>query len=71
VNEVQYLTGSNPYERLKELGLALPKPPSPIANFVTHVQEGNLLFLSGQGPQEANGYLHTGKVGRDVDVDKA
>ncbi len=38
-------------------------PPTPIANFVTHVQEGNLLFLSGQGPQEADGKLHTGKVG--------
>ena len=71
MNEVQYLTTSNPYERLKELGIALPKPPSPIANFVTHVQEGNLLFLSGQGPQEADGSLHTGKVGLDVDADKA
>jgi enamine deaminase RidA (YjgF/YER057c/UK114 family) len=71
VNEVQDLTASNPYERLKELGIALPKPPNPIANFVTHVQEGNLLFLSGQGPQEANGYLHTGKVGHDVDPDRA
>jgi enamine deaminase RidA (YjgF/YER057c/UK114 family) len=71
VNEVQDPTASNPYERLKELGIALPKPPNPIANFVTHVQEGNLLFLSGQGPQEANGYLHTGKVGHDVDADRA
>jgi enamine deaminase RidA (YjgF/YER057c/UK114 family) len=71
VNEVQYLTASNPYERLKELGIALPKPPSPIANFVTHVQEGSLLFLSGQGPQEASGYLHTGKVGLDVDAEEA
>ena len=71
MNEVQYPTASNPYERLKELGIALPRPPSPIANFVTHVQEGNLLFLSGQGPQEANGYLHTGKVGLDVDADEA
>lgn len=71
MSEVQYLTASNPYERLKELGIALPKPPKPIANFVTHVQEGNLLFLSGQGPQEPDGYLHSGKVGLDVDVKQA
>ncbi|WP_262273169.1 MULTISPECIES: RidA family protein [Microvirga] len=71
MNQVQDLTASNPYERLKELGIALPKAPNPIANFVTHVQEGNLLFLSGQGPQEANGYLHTGKVGLDVGADEA
>jgi enamine deaminase RidA (YjgF/YER057c/UK114 family) len=56
---------------LKELGIALPPPPRPIANFVTHVQEGKLLFLSGQGPMEADGYLHTGKVGLDVDSQQA
>ncbi len=39
-----------------------PAPP-PIANFVTHVQEGNILYLSGQGPREADGHLHAGKVG--------
>jgi len=71
VNEVQYVTMSNPYERLKDLGISLPKSPRPIANFVPHVQEGNLLFLSGQGPQEAGGYLHTGKVGLDVTSDEA
>ncbi|MCO4319365.1 RidA family protein [Phyllobacterium sp. 21LDTY02-6] len=56
----------SPYERLKALGVVLPPPPSPIANFVTHIQEGNLLYLSGQGPREDDGFLHTGKVGRDV-----
>jgi enamine deaminase RidA (YjgF/YER057c/UK114 family) len=56
---------------LKELGIALPPPPRPIANFLTHVQEGKLLFLSGQGPMEADGYLHTGKVGLDVDSQQA
>lgn len=71
MNEVQELIASTPYERLKELGIALPKPPSPIANFVTHVQEGSLLFLSGQGPQDANGRLHTGKVGLDVGAEEA
>ena len=71
MNEVQELTATNPYERLKELGIALPKPPNPIANFVTHVREGSLLFLSGQGPQEANGHLHTGKVGLDVGAEEA
>lgn len=57
-----------PYARLAALGIVLPEAPSPIANFVTHVTEGKLLFLSGQGPSEANGTLHTGKVGADVSV---
>ncbi|ACM38278.1 MULTISPECIES: RidA family protein [Rhizobium/Agrobacterium group] len=55
-----------PYERLAALGIALPPSPPPIANFVTHVREGNLLFLSGQGPREADGFLYSGKVGDDV-----
>ena len=59
------------YARLRELGVVLPASPRPIANFVTHVREGSLLYLSGQGPQEADGSLHVGKVGRDVTVEDA
>ena len=62
---------SHPLQRLARLGLALPPPPPPIANFVTHRREGTLLFLSGQGPRDAEGRLHTGKVGRDVTVEQA
>lgn len=62
---------ATPYERLEALGITLPPPPPPIANFVTHVQEGTLLFLSGQGPREADGRLHTGRVGEDVSVEQA
>lgn len=65
------LMQGTPYERLAALGIQLPPPPPPIANFVTHVQEGNLLYLSGQGPREADGYLHAGKVGAEVSVDNA
>ncbi len=62
---------SNPYERLKALGIALPEPPAAIGNFVSHVREGSLLFLSGQGPLEADGTAHLGKVGRNVLVEQA
>jgi len=63
--------GSNPYERLAALGITLPSAPPPIANFLTHVQEGKLLFLSGQGPVEQDGTAHTGKVGEAVSVEEA
>jgi enamine deaminase RidA (YjgF/YER057c/UK114 family) len=65
------LKPGTPYERLAALGIQLPPAPPPIANFVTHVQEGNLLYLSGQGPREVDGHLHSGKVGADVDVGDA
>jgi enamine deaminase RidA (YjgF/YER057c/UK114 family) len=61
----------SPYDRLKTLNIVLPPAPSPIANFVTHIQEGNMLYLSGQGPREEDGFLHRGKVGELVDVEEA
>lgn len=63
--------GTSPYDRLKALGIVLPPAPRPIANFVTHIQEGNMLYLSGQGPREDDGFMHTGKVGDTVSVDDA
>lgn len=60
-----------PYDRLTELGIELPPAPPPIANFVTHVIEGNILYLSGQGPREPNGFMHTGKVGANVTPQQA
>lgn len=62
---------TSPYDRLKALGIVLPTPPVPIANFVTHVEASGLLFLSGQGPREADGRMHTGKVGGGVSIEDA
>ena len=53
-------------QRLKELGIELTKPTSPMANYVNAVRTGNLLFLSGKGPRAgADGKRPRGKVGRD------
>ena len=57
--------------RLKSLGIKLPKSPSPLANYVPFVITGNLLYLSGQGPREADGSFHTGKVGQEVTIEQA
>jgi enamine deaminase RidA (YjgF/YER057c/UK114 family) len=54
--------------RVKELGLELPEPQQPVANYVTAVQAGDLLFLSGHGPVRADGTPVLGKVGRELDL---
>jgi enamine deaminase RidA (YjgF/YER057c/UK114 family) len=54
--------------RLKELGIELPAPVRPVANYVRYVQTGNLLFISGTGPTSS---APTGKVGKDVTVEQA
>jgi enamine deaminase RidA (YjgF/YER057c/UK114 family) len=60
-----------PYRRLADLGLSLPAPRAPIANFVPAVREGDLVFISGQGPVSPEGVVCRGKVGEDVTVEEA
>ena len=55
--------------RLNELGLSLPKPAAPIANYVAYVRSGKLLFISGQLAMGANGLEYPGIVGKDVSVE--
>ena len=59
-----------PEEKLKALNIELPAVKAPIANYVPAVRTGNLLFLSGTGPSDANGNPITGKVGRDLTVEE-
>ena len=60
-----------PYDRLKQLNLELPTPPTPLANYVPYVLANGFLYLSGQGPRRADGGMFTGKVGADVGIDDA
>ncbi len=52
--------------QLESLGLSILPIPRPIGNFRNFVRTGSLIFISGQGPREADGSLHRGKVGKDV-----
>lgn len=57
--------------RLKELGIELPQPPKPVANYVRYVQVDNLLFLSGHGPEQEIMQRYSGKVPTQVSVEQA
>jgi len=48
--------------RLAELGISLPTPAAPVANYVPHVRSGALLFVSGQIARDASGPI-TGQLG--------
>lgn len=56
--------------KLEELGLKLPAPAKPMANYVSAVQTGNLVFLSGHGPLKEDGTLVRGKLGGDLGVEQ-
>ncbi len=53
--------------RLTELGITLPAAPAPAANYVPFVRTGNMLWISGQISNGADGLIK-GKLGADMDV---
>jgi enamine deaminase RidA (YjgF/YER057c/UK114 family) len=58
-----------PEQRLKELGITLPSPPTPFGSYVEAVQTGNLLFLSGMLPTEGRAAKFTGRIGAELDME--
>src|SRR5271155_4591944 len=61
-------TGASPGSRLRELGLVLPKPPTPLGNYVEVNQVGSLLFLSGTLPIVDGKLAFTGRLGGSLSV---
>jgi enamine deaminase RidA (YjgF/YER057c/UK114 family) len=58
-------------QKLKDMGLALPMLAAPMANYVRFKKAGDLVFLSGQGPRNADGSIPNGKVGKEFTTEQA
>ena len=56
-------------DRLKSLGIALPEPASPVANYVPFVRMGILVHISGQVSTDASGGIK-GTVGTELDLER-
>ncbi len=56
--------------KLKELGVTLPDPPKPVANYVPAVRVGDLLFLSGVLPSRDGQLIMTGKLGQELSIEQ-
>lgn len=59
-------------DRLKTMGIELPVPAAPVANYVPYVISGAWLVISGQIALGADGKLdpaHVGKVGHTVSIE--
>ncbi len=55
---------------LKNLGITLPAPPKPVASYVPAVLAGDLLFLSGVLPFQDGKVAVTGKLGKDLSLER-
>ena len=58
-------------EKLQSLGIIIPSAPKPAANYIPYVITNNLIFISGQVPFINGEIKDTGKVGENIDIDKA
>lgn len=60
----------NKYEQvIAELGLTIPEPAIPVANFIPYVITGKLVYISGQIPLQAGQASFIGKLGLDFTVE--
>ena len=56
-------------KKLAEEGITLPDAPAPAANYVPYVLVGDVLYVSGQISQNANGLI-LGKLGESMTTDQ-
>ena len=56
--------------RLAELGIELPEPAAPAANYIPFVVTGNLIFVSGQITVWNGELRHIGRLGENIDIDE-
>ncbi len=61
-------------DNLEDKNIALPEPPTPVANYVTHLLVDRWLYVSGHGPinkglEHPEGVRLTGKLGDDVSIE--
>ena len=56
--------------RLAELGIELPEPAAPAANYIPFVVTGNLVFVSGQVTVWNGELRHIGRLGENIDIDE-
>jgi enamine deaminase RidA (YjgF/YER057c/UK114 family) len=54
--------------RLRDLGVVLPTPPSPLGAYVETSRVGSLLFVSGTLPLVDRKLAISGRIGRDLSV---
>ena len=58
-------------DKLRELSIELPTPPSPAGSYIPVVTTGNLAFVSGQIPMKEDKVVFEGKVPEKQSLDSA
>jgi len=65
------MPGRKAEAKLRDLGLALPEVPKPVAEYVPAKRVGDLVYVSGQGPIRDGKPVYVGRVGAEVSSEDA
>jgi len=65
------MPGRKAEANLRDLGLALPEVPKPVAEYVPAKRVGNFVYVSGQGPIRDGRPAYVGRVGAEVSPEDA
>ena len=57
-------------DKLEAMGLSLPRPMEPLANYVPAIVDGQLLYTSGTGPMKGGKPIYQGKVGLELTLEQ-
>jgi len=60
-----------PESKLAALGITLPQPAAPLANYVPVKRSGTIIYVSGQLPLADGNLLAEGKTGSEVSPERA
>ena len=69
-NVLQTQTQIDVEAKIASMGITLPEPTAPVANYVNAVRTGNLIFMAGKGPKTESGEYIKGKIGQDLTVEQ-
>ena len=57
-------------EKIKELGIEIPRIPKPKFSYVPGVITGNIIYVSGQTPTKEGKLVYRGKLGRELKIEE-
>lgn len=57
-------------KRLADLGVTIPTPAAPVANYVGYVTAGNMVYVSGQVTLKDGKFEYIGKLGKEVTIEQ-